>query len=108
MKPQELQIGDWVMPDQCITPRLYTSVAMITTDGVYMNEAERRFAFDEIHPIPLDAEILQKNGFIGKEIYVAVFDQAHGDDYDYGVALDYVHELQHALRICNSDKEIVL
>lgn len=63
MKAKELMIGDWVRPDQCQVPTVYTSVAMITTDGVYVNEAERLFTFDEIEPISITEEMLLRWGF---------------------------------------------
>ena len=103
MKAEELSVGDWVLCDG--KPYKITEVGgMVCLDYEYGLFA----SFKDIEPIPLTQEILQKNGFIGEEIYVAIFDKAHGNDFDYGVALDYVHELQHALRVCMADKEIVL
>ena len=74
-------------------------------------------------PIPLSPEILEKNGFVPYEEDEESF---HDENCvflkqslgGYGVCIDknrtisglfhYVHELQHALRLCGIEKEIVL
>ena len=93
---------------------------------------------NEIEPIPLTPEILEKNGFekcrnhswhneILRQIYVRIvclpekdrnlhssvwrFDfpcivSAGADDVSF--RCDYVHELQHVLKLCRIEKEIVL
>jgi hypothetical protein len=76
-------------------------------------------------PIPLTAEILVKNGFI-KESYIEVvggLDTYYlGEEigsfrihrlqkgyYQFGLAkINFVHQLQHALRLCGIEKEIIL
>jgi hypothetical protein len=90
---------------------------------------------DNIEPIPLTPEILEKNGFKKEgviELYnlyagidhrVTIHDDkeymnsnnewyVHVDSEDYstiaGCELTYVHELQHILRLCKIDKEIVV
>ena len=124
MKPNEVMIGDWVKPNQCKVPTTYTRVAMIMTDGVYMEEAERRFDFEELHPITVTKEILEANGFI-KSGYMcrcchnlADFDNHAQLDYNLKfstfeikrmknrewtakiyIDAHYVHELQHLLRV---------
>lgn len=88
---------------------------------------------NEIEPIPLTPEILEKNGWVynnedekffpqtwvggglmlqgagdcGYRIVVAS-DYDDEDTNDTSVILLYVHELQHALRLCRIEKEIVL
>lgn len=77
-----------------------------------------------IHPIPLTSEILKKNG-LANDPYGCHFKE---DEYmmleisveeegiywtinynEYGVLkLKYVHQLQHALRLCGINKEIVV
>lgn len=86
------------------------------------------FSVDIIHPIPLTPEILEKNGFEVDEKDEnmlkwrwSVIDDCISYDkstgklrifYVPGLAfvkmLEFVHELQHALRLCKIDKEIVL
>jgi hypothetical protein len=82
-----------------------------------------------LSPIPLTAEILEQNGLKNYEEYPeykiktneyeiwVIFDEpqncVHIEKYDKGIPTIYhskilfVHELQHALRICGVDKEIV-
>lgn len=81
-----------------------------------------------IESIPLTRKILEKNGFILKEWadhkqYQYTFIE-HGDELtikiDYaepyfvirclriGITINFVHELQHALKFCKIKKEIVL
>ncbi len=124
MKANEVMIGDWVEPDQCMVPTMYTRVAMIMPDGVYMEEAERQFDFEELHPIHVTKEILEANGFI-KSGYtcrcchnLADFDNHAQLDYNLKfstfeikrmknrewtakiyIDAHYVHELQHLLRV---------
>ena len=90
----------------------------------------------EVEPIPLTAEILEKNGWkdwfehstIARSVSVLVEDntslciqEIKGQDsmfvqishcgagtFEFRKHLKYVHELQHALRLCGIDKEIVL
>ena len=124
MKANEVMIGDWVEPNQCKVPTTYTRVEMIMTDGVHMEEAERQFDFEELHPIHVTKEILEANGFI-KSGYMCrcVYNLADFDNHaqlDYNlkfstfeikrmknrgwtaklyIEAQYVHELQHALRL---------
>ena len=74
---------------------------------------------NEIDPIPLTPEILEKNGFVvesgfcygnplkycvlvdGLWIYIS------GENYFEG-NLEYVHQLQHAIRLCGIEKKIIL
>lgn len=82
-------------------------------------------------PIPLSAEILEKNGFdiSDKEVMQYHFEE-DGEKYHFSLRqmydkdgkphgysfyafnvltlLDYVHELQHALRLCGIEKKIKL
>ncbi len=128
MKANELMIGDWVEPDQCMVPTMYTRVAMIMPDGVHMEEAERQFDFEELHPIYVTKEILEANGITLLEVgdngpatpkkhlnryekwfihttwkdtflwYDRMADHWHLQDMS-GACFLYVHELQHALRL---------
>ena len=61
-----------------------------------------------INPIPLTTEILVKNGFSTNGLDVALFDRKGGDDFVGAANIQYVHELQHILRLCGLDKKIVL
>ena len=150
MKANELMTGDWIRVSNVPTnleskigkcgrvvelehyPN-YSSIA-IKFDSeldVYFCEKE-----DELEPIPLTQEILEKNGFkkeIGvKEVvftyddddknyrlvihpketnYCGIYTYIHIDVGCVGIEelpLEYVHQLQHALRLCGIEKEITL
>lgn len=79
----------------------------------------------QLRPIPLTAEILENNGF-RKKNYIEVvggldtyyleeeigsfrIHRLQNGYYQFGLAkIKYVHQLQHALRLCNIEKEIEL
>ena len=115
MEANELMIGDWVRIHSDICPERVS----ILKFGVDVN----------CEPIPLTAEILEKNGFKEKGVFYCLdtFDyyglyiceitesiwrvQFYNHEcsaFDSIICVGYVHELQHALRLCGIDKEIVL
>jgi len=127
MEAKELQIGDWVN-----TPKGNYQIDNIQDNDVvgttYNNGegVESLFDIDKVKPIPLTAEILEKNGW-NKEVYsneswdneeIEALSLWIGEDgknswwWHVGVELvtpiNYVHELQHALRLCGIEKEIVV
>ena len=81
-------------------------------------------------PIPLTTEILEKNGFDGDREVMQYYFEEDGQRYHFSLRqmydkdgiphgysffafnvltiLDYVHELQHALRLCGIEKTIKL
>lgn len=116
MEIEDLMIGDWV-----------------SYHGIANKVAPADFChfewINEIRPIPLTLEILEKNGFVKVEntqtstiIYsfrdslfrIGVFDFNHVTidsyytDSSCDVFISSVHELQHALRLCGINKEIKL
>ena len=121
MKANELMIGDWVC---CTDPTPFKIEAITIIDFPEYVTGNDGFDVEiaDLQPIPLTAEILEKNGFT-KELY-------DGVHYRYGIVIDgigfsvcyvrsvfqwlgpldfhYVHELQHALRLCGVEKEINL
>lgn len=115
MKANELMIGDWV--DIKATNSFIYKRRKITANDL----------IDSIHRecvyIPLTAEILEKNGFVRSSVFVEWKYERNGicmiwkpfpwlqvstDNADVNFECEYVHELQHALRLCGIDKEIVL
>ncbi len=121
MKPTELMIGDWVLLFDKYPAKVEaigdTDAFLLDTDGVRWNVG---YAF--IKPIPLKQETLEKNGFYREDFYsaldyngeyrvlcdghqVAIFHKAHTE---IDIPIEGVHELQHALRLCGIEKEIVL
>lgn len=138
MKATELMVGDWVdvTRTECVadgghymTWSEYGKVVGITDfyievevrDGEYNVDAHE----DELNPIPLTPEILEKNFssttdwyFIGTDKFCFRIDK-YKDKWDlyFGrdgkgtnlqIKISYVHELQHVLRLCGINKEIEL
>ena len=150
MKANELMIGDWVCLEDENLPikeRYFNIEYLAISAGVsWVNQGTNApiglgdgeslipVFIDEISPIPLTPEILEKNGFIkgdtmdlGDEIYCVKLFNIHYDneerqfwvcnffESEYGTMeindifqIKYVHELQHALRLYKVEKEIVL
>lgn len=114
MKAEDLMIGDWYYWE--------------SEGKKYPLQVNREtFAlFDEdianFEPILITSEILEKNGYKrGLLIHeYKISDGLHYDleggfllsGYEYGTVLEikcnYVHELQHALKLCKIEKEIIL
>ena len=136
MKANELQIGDWVSYKGkmlCKITAICKDMAVVDNDTAQ----DWRIDYDKLTPIPLTAEILKQNGFgyvendvnpydnevlshfyLGEECYCENMD-IHIGTYNKGVfwfncpkgslnGIHYVHQLQHALRLCNIEKEIEL
>lgn len=111
-------IGDWV---KCTDPKceghqvdlIDLANEEVGLDGEINN-------FENIIPIPLTPEILEKNGFKYSEWYgwqikepdftlCFVGDTPHFLLDDIFVCnCPYVHTLQHALKLCGIEKEIIL
>ena len=132
MQAKELMIGDWV---ECTywKPSKRLRVAEIrrvmddeTKIGVYSDEYVLIFNQREIEPIPLTTEILEKNGWV-KDLYCnESYDNDEcemlsfwiGEDgknsfwwhagLELVIPINYVHELQRALKLCGIEKEIIL
>ena len=117
MKPEELQLGDIVTTTPSGMP---IKVVAIHRKKVAYHACTDRFSGVRIgllQPIPLTPEILEENGFerVNGE-YQDVFYVYDGiellidDVYTlFGqckMPIKYVHELQHALRLCGINKEI--
>lgn len=124
MKASELQIGDWVY-DTIL--KCNTQVEMLSLSGIRGDCHDNIWNEKTFEPIPLTAEILEKNGWTCFNTYhryshpKAPFDirqqknggytiEVDADEYGSAVFLFilYVHELQQVLRLCGIDKEIVL
>lgn len=129
MKANELMIDDWVqVPSLIDNVEHYDAWCKVKQlrdcdlDVVGFKELK----YSEIMPIPITPEILEKNGWV-KNLYSAEsYDNEEleclslwvGEDgknkwwWHVGVELvtpiNYVHEFQHALRICGIEKEIIL
>lgn len=117
MKANELMIGDWV---RGFVPDSYSTIYGIFNEQRIAIIAEPSKAYielsiDDIQPIPLTPEILEKNGMRnGYEAYYVSYsknDESWYFVYDSDscclhLLISYVHEFQHALRLCGIEKEI--
>ena len=118
MDKSELQIGDWVYNTH---NRQNEQVAEIGS-GLVMLAYNDLYEYDEIEPIPLTSEILYENLRELPEVIRWFWDDKkstddemwfiiHTNSLDH-ITLDasirYVHELQHALRLCGIEKEIII
>lgn len=121
MEAKELMIGDWV---RLKLSQHDTKVTNIGGSYVF-TKAVRPIRYDEIEPVPLTPEILEKNGFkkydelyrldITEGTFVNVdfkskepFVSVHNTCYRATPICRYLHQLQHALRLCGIEKEITL
>lgn len=135
MKANELMIGDWVLDG-----KKPAQIAGIMCDDLFETTLSLGVGGESISPIPLTAEILEKNGFVKMsncpyavsymwstggvaefaDVTIGVC-QDHADKWRWDCLtlkihlykgdiklnkIRYVHQLQHALRLCNIDKEI--
>lgn len=129
---KELMIGDYLYwgKDKIVKVQLLRKygdnfgVDVVYNDSVNLyfctdNDDIYSYNIDELKPIPLTIDILEKNGFTkesrignGKPLeYCVLVDglwiDIRGESYFEG-KLEYVHQLQHALRLCGVEKEIEL
>ena len=107
MKTKELMICDWVYDTKM---KKYGRV----------DRLEHDVEDESVEPIPLTEEILKKNGFLGNDYGEIIIGEwrimcdcsnvaiLHNEHVDIDTPIRFVHELQHALRLCKIDKEIEL
>ena len=137
MTEKELMIGDWVLYGKrfAIIKELCNGYVTILCSINVQNEYVKE-TYDNIDPITLTPEILEKNGFTKSTpppgIHAKCYELDNKKDRynltiaDYNkykrlllnvdsedsecfnIKCDYVHELQHALRLCRIKKEIEL
>ena len=136
MKIEELSIGDWVVAklakwesdDADTTPPLRVKrIDGIERHNLYVdlfnpatNTIEHTAFVEDLIPIPLTPEILEKNGFVKAEL-ATVIEWYHWRDVFIGFkdgliytsingreiwGMRHVHQLQHALRLAGIEKEI--
>lgn len=124
MRAKDLQIGDWVyntfnrQPEQ-VVEIWQTQVILAYNDG---------YGYDEIVPIPLTPEILEKNtsesnknvfGGMNYALNADYFIETRGDRFCFSrrmaghkystfwvCDIHYVHDLQHLIKLVGIDKEI--
>lgn len=116
MKVSELQIGDWV---SCLgDPVRVVSLSLNDDEPIgIMSPLKKIFTFREkdVYPIPLTEEILHNASLQERredaEWYFEEFYEPNvwrleitGTLNNIDVNIFYVHELQHALRLCRLDE----
>lgn len=130
MKATDLMIGDWVQvmdaatgtPYNCrVRYTIWPSMenALIGLDNEEISTSS--LPAECLWPIPITPEILEKNGFSNEECfaklvvekYVVICDCSNvaviqNDEMKMDIPIKYVHELQHALKLCGIDKGIIL
>lgn len=127
MEVKDLMIGDWVVNTE-FGRNIIDTIDTIEPDRVWLKEGHTYVPIEFIIPIPLTSEILEKNEFILKEgekgMYgVTIAPYYMRDDVPFEVFCDgepfsiwfqdpvnikYVHQLQHALRLCGIEEKIEL
>ena len=122
MEAKDLMVGDWVS----LLGTQYYKVKEIKYEyrvyKIFLQETYSYALEDEIVPIPLTPEILEKNGWEKTPTgYVFYTDGKRYDNslwYIFGsntfvvntaeFQIKFIHQLQHALKLCGIDKEIEL
>lgn len=116
MKVEDLMIGDWYWWEA--EGKKYPM--QVTKDTFRLSDED----ISNFQPIPLTPEILEKNGltndpygchfkedeYMALEISVeeeGVYWTISYNEYSI-LKLKYVHQLQHALKLCGIDKEIII
>lgn len=123
MKANELMLGDLVQ----VNGEMFKVISISYFD-IGIADSKKGFYhehIDNIKPIFLSPEILQKNGFklqrdkselgildtywLGSELGAFRIHRLNNGGYQFGLAkIRNVHELQHSLRLCGIDKEIII
>jgi hypothetical protein len=129
IKISDLSIGDWVRVDdfdKVLIKRVSAIDGTRNQIGIIKNNRSGIYWYydDEFEPIPLTPEILEKNGFEKLKDKSWVGHNHHCDIQQHGSSwtllsnkrgfyrticfesLEFVHELQHALRLADVRKEI--
>ena len=128
MEATELMIGDWVFNKHHkkyiqITPYDFFNHAHLPNGEKYFASELKVISGRDFEPIPITKEILEKNGWEHRPTGY-VFHIDGGKSYDNTLwyifndntfvvenaefSIKYVHELQHALRLCGITKNIEL
>ena len=113
MKANELMIDDWVYNKNIDKPM---QVYPVMFSQMFRSNPNATTEDYNIFPVPITPEILEKNMFIQEneswwyKDFRIVLDNSKGVSLICGrqVKFTYVHQLQHALRLCGIEKEIEL
>lgn len=127
MKANELMIGDWVRKIEKGGHSVPVKIVALYDDNVDCRTRDgiiHTISYDGIDPCPLTPSILERNGLelsstgsnfaedTGYLLEISFYENEilwtiNVNEYDI-LKLEYVHELQHAIKLCRIEKEIVL
>jgi len=122
MKKSELKLGDWVLVggSPIKIDELVEGIDALTVYDDETNEV-KDYSYDDLSPIPLTEEILEKNGWkggvlkTGKQCYIdgwfylSQTDEKHwqfGHGDHYLTTIEDIHELQHLLWALGMDDDL--
>jgi hypothetical protein len=124
LKISDLSVGDWVR--WTVYNKTYdirvTQITDTLIDGIH-DDIEYGMLLNQISPIPITAEMLEKNGFecIEEDADAAMYGSPECSIFHTKGTLRYrldtpqasvvcwnIHDLQHALRLAGVDQEINL
>lgn len=122
MNAEELMLNDWVeCLDSTHKTKVFAQVDAIeeSRNCLLVKDGWGNWFLDIKHlkPIPLTKEILVKNGWKKRALryftewygcFTQLNEQHNGKFYYAAIPLNYVHELQHLLRLAGEQKEIEL
>ncbi len=119
---KDLELGDWVYNEKNEICKVH-SISQIFDSNIHLdnyskpNDGTFEFAF-EVYPIPLTEDIFNKNfsdDIISwrsvdypTKLFVIIYTEEGTDANDVIITIEYVHELQHLLRLLKIEKKIVL
>ena len=135
MITKEIMIDDWVINTEFGKNKM-GQVEIVELTRVWLRNCNTYVPCEFIKPIPLTQEILEKNGFEVQDqgggrkdvwtgfdidceedieiefqynvpVYLKI-DGGYKGEYYTSSDIKYIHELQHAMRLCNIKKEIKL
>lgn len=113
LSAKDLTVGDWVcLPSLMSDDKYPVQVLEIQDDCIkyYVGGKKMMVRFKYVEPIPITPEILEKNGLevkvgLGGKYQLTIEGVSCRVDFNI---IQYVHELQHALRLCRIEKTIEL
>lgn len=129
LRAEELMIGDWVKTvsfKKESHQRVKVIYSRMVAPYIITTGTEEKWFLSELEPILLTPEILNKNDWVNDGIYATLFyttDIAVEFYFHKGIlsiyfnneltyqslpGINYVHTLQHHLKLCGIEKEIKL
>ena len=126
MRIEDLMINDWVFNTHNNKPEQVQEILTVSNcdnGNSVMLDYNDIYNEDDIEPIKLTPEILEKNGFkkeIDEDKIHNIYTLTENStslgivyarsvfQWFYPIDIKYVHKLQHIMRLCGIDKQIIL